>query len=96
MISQSQNSDRESIELEHIRHQDADTLSNSGAISALPPVDGGWRAWSMLAAAFMVETLLWGFPFSFGVLQAYYRTHLPISGNTNGLSAVATTCTGLM
>jgi hypothetical protein len=40
--------------------------------------------------------LLWGFPFSFGVLQAYYRTHPPISENTSGLSAVATTCTGLM
>lgn len=27
---------------------------------SLPPVDGGKDAWTFLAAAFMVETLVWG------------------------------------
>lgn len=33
-------------------------------IQALPPVDGGRDAWLFLAAAFMIETLVWGLPFS--------------------------------
>lgn len=33
-------------------------------ISALPPVDGGKDAWLFLVAAFMIETLVWGLPFS--------------------------------
>ncbi|KAJ4000865.1 MFS general substrate transporter [Lentinula boryana] len=40
--------------------------------SSLPPVDGGFGAWSFLTAAFFVEAVVWGFPTSFGVfLDAY-------------------------
>ncbi|KZV73736.1 MFS general substrate transporter, partial [Peniophora sp. CONT] len=42
--------------------------------SSLAPIDGGWRAWSFLTAAFMVELAIWGFPNAFGVfLEAYLR-----------------------
>lgn len=37
------------------------------------------------------EPLL-GFPFSFGVLQDYYSTHLPFSSQPEGISAIGTTC----
>ncbi|KAJ7845365.1 major facilitator superfamily domain-containing protein [Mycena olivaceomarginata] len=35
--------------------------------SALPPVDKGLGAWSFLAAAFMIEAIVWGFPTAYGV-----------------------------
>ncbi|KAI0059523.1 hypothetical protein BV25DRAFT_1840183, partial [Artomyces pyxidatus] len=40
--------------------------------TSLAPVDGGFGAWSFLVGAFLVETIVWGFPNTFGVfLQAY-------------------------
>src|SRR5579884_2402128 len=63
---------------------------------SLPPVDGGRSAWLVLVTAFLTEMFLWGFPFSFGVLQSYYKTHLPISKSPGSISAVGTTCTGIM
>ncbi|KAI0322403.1 MFS general substrate transporter [Amylostereum chailletii] len=42
--------------------------------TSLAPVDGGFGAWSFLAGAFLVETIVWGFPNAFGVfLQAYLQ-----------------------
>ncbi|KAL4250660.1 Proton-linked Monocarboxylate Transporter [Abortiporus biennis] len=42
--------------------------------SSLAPVDSGFGAWSFLAAAFLVEAVVWGFPNAFGVfLDAYLR-----------------------
>lgn len=32
----------------------------------LPQADRGRRAWLFLAGSFMVECLIWGFPFSYG------------------------------
>ena len=41
--------------------------------SDLPPVDGGCQAWMFLAASTMIEALVWGFAFAFGVFEDYYR-----------------------
>jgi hypothetical protein len=41
-----------------------DDDAHRGGFAALPPVDGGRAAWLFLGAAFMVETLVWGLPFS--------------------------------
>lgn len=60
--------------------------------SHLPPADGGRAAWVFLLGCFVIEMFLWGFPFSFGVLQDYYANHEPISAHTAGISAVGTTC----
>ncbi|RMZ71552.1 MFS monocarboxylate transporter [Pyrenophora seminiperda CCB06] len=57
---------------------------------SLPPVDGGKDAWLFLAASFVVEALVWGFPFSYGVFQEYYSTHEPFAGDSN--VAVIGTC----
>ncbi|KAH8809546.1 MFS general substrate transporter [Flagelloscypha sp. PMI_526] len=43
--------------------------------SSLPPVDGGANAWSFLAAAFVVEAIVWGFPSSFGVFLEGTTSH---------------------
>jgi len=49
-----------SYEQEHLGDQ-YDTVDIVGEISAaLPPVDRGRKAWTFLAAAFVVEGLCWG------------------------------------
>ncbi|KAJ5134311.1 MFS monocarboxylate transporter [Penicillium atrosanguineum] len=44
------------------------------AEDTLAPQDGGLQAWLFLAASAMIEALVWGLAFSFGVFQSYYRT----------------------
>ncbi|KAJ5925264.1 hypothetical protein N7454_007903 [Penicillium verhagenii] len=56
----------------------------------LPPVDGGKRAWLFLAACFVIEALIWGFTFSFGIFQDYYSTHEPFK--SSGDIAIVGTC----
>ncbi|KAI9741507.1 MAG: hypothetical protein M1818_004313 [Claussenomyces sp. TS43310] len=63
---------------------------------SLPQADGGKDAWLFLAAGFVVEALVWGFPFSFGVFQEYYSTHEPFSNEPSGIATVGTTATGIM
>ncbi|KAF2198740.1 putative MFS monocarboxylate transporter [Delitschia confertaspora ATCC 74209] len=62
---------------------------------SLPPVDGGKDAWLFLAASFVVEALVWGFPFSFGVFQEYYSTHEPFAGSSN-IAVIGTCAMGIM
>ncbi|KAI4275645.1 MAG: hypothetical protein LQ337_003076 [Flavoplaca oasis] len=63
--------------------------------STLPPVDGGKDAWLFLAACFVVEALVWGFPFSYGVFQEYYSTHEPFQGSGN-IAVIGTCAMGIM
>jgi hypothetical protein len=65
---------------------------SSTTVSHLPPADCGRAAWLFLFGSFMIEMFVWGFPFSFGVLQDYYTNHKPISLHPAGVSAVGTTC----
>ena len=58
--------------------------------SSLPPIDGGFQAWMFLAASTMVEALVWGFGFSFGVFENYYRNNDQIKGSN--MVAVIGTC----
>ncbi|KAI0184345.1 MFS monocarboxylate transporter [Xylaria flabelliformis] len=62
---------------------------------SLPPVDGGKDAWLFLAAVFLVEALVWGFPFSFGVFQSYYNSHEPFAGQQN-TAVIGTSAMGVM
>ncbi|KAI0033582.1 major facilitator superfamily domain-containing protein [Vararia minispora EC-137] len=39
---------------------------------SLPPVDSGVQAWTFVFCAFILECLVWGFPFSYGVFQEWY------------------------
>src|SRR5438046_3768761 len=43
-----------------------------------------------------LTTMASGFPFSYGVFQAYYATHPLFADNKNGLAAVGTSATGIM
>ncbi|KAI0788899.1 major facilitator superfamily domain-containing protein [Abortiporus biennis] len=61
-------------------------------VQELPPVDRGWRAWSFCLAAFTLETLVWGFSYSYGVFQNYYTTHPPFeNASPTRLAAVGPT-----
>ncbi|KAK5118294.1 hypothetical protein LTR62_002807 [Meristemomyces frigidus] len=65
-------------------------------VTTLPPIDGGKDAWLALASAFVLEALVWGFPFSFGIFQTYYSTHEPFANEKEGIAAISTTATAIM
>ncbi|KAF3407494.1 Monocarboxylate transporter 12 [Talaromyces pinophilus] len=67
--------------------------NRGGTEQELAPVDGGHAAWKLLFVAFMFETLLWGFPLSFGVFQEYY-SHIPEFANNPYISVVGTMASG--
>ncbi|GAB7363272.1 hypothetical protein MBLNU230_g3553t1 [Neophaeotheca triangularis] len=78
-------------------HEDIARLQPSDpAYQTLPPADGGKQAWLFLFGCFMMEALVWGFPFSFGVFQDYYSTHPPFADSPSSIAAIGTTSTGLM
>ncbi|KAL1408130.1 hypothetical protein Q8F55_004933 [Vanrija albida] len=58
--------------------EDAAAAQASAEASAapLPPVDGGREAWAFLAAGTLVEVMVWGLPFSMGVLLEYWSNTL--------------------
>lgn len=85
----------ESIELAILQAQRLDEEADTQAAS-LPRADGGRAAWLALFGCFVLEALVWGFPFAFGIFQAYYRTHQPFSEEPSGIAAISTTASGLM
>ncbi|KAI0321544.1 MFS general substrate transporter [Amylostereum chailletii] len=46
-------------------------------VVVLPPVDEGIQAWTFVFCSFILECLVWGFPFSYGVFQEWYLSHPP-------------------
>ena len=60
----------------------------------LAPTDGGIAAWRLLMAAFVFETLLWGFPLSFGVFQDHY-SRTPEFADNPYIPVVGTVASGL-
>ncbi|KAF1843738.1 MFS general substrate transporter [Cucurbitaria berberidis CBS 394.84] len=63
--------------------------------SSLPPPDGGKDAWLFLAAGFVIEIMVWGFPWSYGIFQDYYSTSLPFAGSS-GIPAIGTSAMGIL
>ncbi|KAI1122687.1 major facilitator superfamily domain-containing protein [Nemania abortiva] len=62
---------------------------------SLPPMDGGKQAWLFLAACFVVDALVWGYAFSFGVFQDYYSQHAPFASSGN-IAVVGTSAVGIL
>ncbi|KAL1675151.1 major facilitator superfamily domain-containing protein [Schizophyllum commune] len=58
-------------------------------VSQLPPVDGGFGAWSFLAAAFMVETIAWAFSTAYGTLLYAYMEDPNFGSQPNATSLLA-------
>ncbi|KAF2802759.1 MFS general substrate transporter [Mytilinidion resinicola] len=86
---------KETIDNNDAIEQDSESQSSHGQEFSLPPVDGGKDAWLFLAACFVVEALVWGFPFSYGVFQDYYSTHEPFQGSSN-IAVIGTCAMGIM
>ncbi|KAJ6178204.1 hypothetical protein N7519_008665 [Penicillium mononematosum] len=68
--------------------------SSDNDVQRLPPVDGGFQAWMFLAACVMIEALIWGFAFAFGVFQKYYHAHEPFQ-DSNMVAVIGTCATGI-
>lgn len=97
------------IELSHLRSQRTGTMTEqqldydrehevdeSATHYALPPVDGGRRAWAFLAGATVVEMLVWGFPYSIGILHAYWSNTLFKGYGESAITLASTLQTGLL
>ncbi|KAK2744377.1 hypothetical protein FQN57_004272 [Myotisia sp. PD_48] len=63
---------------------------------SLPRADGGLRAWLFLAGCFLVEALVWGMPFSYGLFQDFYSITEPFKSKPSGLPAIGTTALAVM
>ncbi|KAK4701779.1 hypothetical protein P7C70_g4451, partial [Phenoliferia sp. Uapishka_3] len=68
---------------------DLDCTGRGAGLEAkpLPRVDGGKDAWLFVASAFILETTIWGYSFSFGIIQVYLNSHPPF--NTASIAAVS-------
>ena len=44
----------------------------------------------------MIEALVWGFCFSFGLFQEYYSSHEPFASEPSGIAIIGTSATGIM
>ncbi|KAL4886502.1 MFS general substrate transporter [Aspergillus karnatakaensis] len=62
---------------------------------AYPPIDTGKDAWFFLAACFVMEALVWGFAFTYGVFQAYY-TETEEFKNSSNIAVIGTCAMGIM
>ncbi|KAL4901748.1 hypothetical protein BDW74DRAFT_169951 [Aspergillus multicolor] len=70
----------------------ATSLSND---TSYPPIDTGKDAWFFLAACFVMEALVWGFAFTYGVFQAYY-TEAEEFKNSSNIAVIGTCAMGIM
>lgn len=68
---------------------DGTHVSNVDYGTQLPPIDGGMNAWLFLAACFVMEALVWGFAFTYGVFQAYY-SDIPQFKDSGNIAVVGT------
>ncbi|KAI0266800.1 major facilitator superfamily domain-containing protein [Gloeopeniophorella convolvens] len=71
----------------------------SGNEVELAPIDTGIKAWSFLAAAFMIEGLVWTVPFSYGIFLTAYLADPRFASNPHAsklLPLVGTLSSGLM
>ena len=40
-----------------------DSPDSGVTVYGLPPIDGGWRAWTFVISGFALETFVWGFSY---------------------------------
>ncbi|KAH8781174.1 major facilitator superfamily domain-containing protein [Diaporthe sp. PMI_573] len=64
-------------------------------LECLPPVDQGKHAYLFLLACFILEALIWGYPFCFGIFSGYYARTPPFAGSS-AIANIGTCCSGLM
>ena len=72
------------------------STSQTNFIAALPPVDSGSQAYLFLISATLIEILIWGLPFSVGILHAYWINTLFEGQGDSVVTLAATLQTGLL
>ncbi|KAJ7091979.1 MFS general substrate transporter [Mycena belliarum] len=70
--------------------------SGPGDSSGLPPRDHGFHALAYLASAWVVELLVWSYPFSYGVFLEHYETHVFPDAPSSVLALVGSMSTGII
>ncbi|KAJ6538885.1 MFS general substrate transporter [Mycena vulgaris] len=65
-------------------------------VDALPPMDRGFHALAYLASAWVVELLVWSYPFSYGVFLEHYKTHVFPDAPSSTLALVGSMSTGII
>ncbi|EIW52382.1 MFS general substrate transporter [Trametes versicolor FP-101664 SS1] len=65
-------------------------------VQELPPIDRGIKAWTFCFSAFVLEMMVWGFSFSYGIFQDYYTSHPPFENSSSiAIAAVGTVALAL-
>jgi MFS family permease len=64
--------------------------------STLPPTDGGKDAWLMLVGCFIMEGLIWAFPYSFRIFQVYYSQNDSLKGDRSRIDLIGTFALGII
>ena len=73
-----------------------DSLVTAAMPDNLPPMDRGWQAWKFCFSASVLEMLIWGFGFSFGVFQDWYTSHPPFDSQSPiAVSAIGASALGI-
>ncbi|KDQ61480.1 hypothetical protein JAAARDRAFT_66589 [Jaapia argillacea MUCL 33604] len=79
-----------------LQPDDSSTLPIGATVQELPPVDRGRKAWAFCYCSFILETMVWGFGFSYGIFQEYYMSHPPFNkASAVMISAIGTTALAL-
>ena len=62
----------------------------------LPPIDRGRQAWMFCLSASVLEMLIWGYGFSFGVFQDWYTSNPPFNTQSPiAVSAIGASALGI-
>src|SRR5277367_217366 len=62
----------------------------------LPPIDRGYQAWMFCLCACVLEILIWGYGFSFGVFQDWYTSNPPFNTQSPiAVSAIGASALGI-
>lgn len=88
--------DTESNELSEQGINDSLPESEDLVGQSLPPVDRGKDAWLVLVGTFVIEGLVWGFPFTSGVFQEYYSNNGQFDDNPAGATMIGTVTLGVL
>lgn len=62
----------------------------------LHPADRGLHAYLSLLSSFILEALIWGFAFTFGIFQQYYSTHPPFNKDVSNIAVIGTCSMGII
>jgi hypothetical protein len=73
-----------------------DTTDTSLIPDNLPPMDRGRQAWMFCLCACVLEMLIWGYGFSFGVFQDWYTSNSPFNtASPIAVSAIGASALGV-